>query len=195
MSSTSWCSLRKQTLEAQQEKRSSHTLNTYGTESQDTLLYDVRLKHCPIFTSTITEVPLTPLKSSITESVQARREPGRTQIYVYICVYIGIYISGTERACHDSGSLIACCPSRPRETRCTSWWLFFCHKVSLLMQEPAPPPKNVSSSWLWPFRMSSTAKIISDSLVSTPPCNITCCIQLRLCCIQVVRSSRPLHRF
>ena len=66
--------------DAEQEKRSSHTLNTYGTESQDTLLYDVRLKRSPIFTSTITEVTLSPLKSSITGSVQARREPGRTQM-------------------------------------------------------------------------------------------------------------------
>ena len=45
------------------------------------------------------------------------------------------------------------------------------------------------------FRMSSTAKIISGSRASTPPCDITCCFQLRLCCIQVVLNSRLVHRF
>ena len=112
-----------------------------------------------------------------------------------ICVYICVYISGTERACHDSDSLIVCCQSGPRETRCTSWWLFF-------LSQSVTASVSISSSFekclsiiTVTFRMSSTAKIISDSLASSPPSDITYCFGLRLCCIQVVRNSRLQHRF
>ena len=132
------------------------------------------------------------LKSSITASVQARRAPGRTQIYVY--TYEFTYL-GSERACHDSDSLIVYCQSAPRESRCTSWWLFFCHKVSLLLQVSAPLSINVSPSSLWPSGCPQQLK--SSLTVLSPFLQVMShtASDLRLCSIQVVRNSRLPHSF